>query len=358
MLRVASFCVLMSNGFADLQPGRFLGEVKAVTPEAPDFHSGPIQRLVFIKTHATGSSTLTSIFHTYCDVHGVRCFVHPKHMSPMLTVYEKGLMNIVDQLRETHTSIDVWPNHAIFYPEMFDQIVPNGFKVSIFRDPLSRVVSSWGHSSTDTIMEEVLRLTDNRTSAHPGGLCGQEGLLSSEHVPLSSFHALNMTLLNEHYDMSLMLLRRRLRWSMVDMVYFRKKRSVSAGDLKKEEALDSLRKLLSMPKEDMNSAVRAVSKACLEGDEQLLYEHAQQSFAKELSSLTLMAREEIQNETLQFQQLLVQVSRCCQKYPSDPYCRVLQADNIEWVEQRRTTPIPETSLPNARCRIVAEALSP
>eukprot|EP00971_Amphidinium_carterae_P150672 2987123-Amphidinium_carterae.1 len=70
---------------------------------------------------------------------------------------------------------------------------------------------------------------------------------------------LDLVMLTEKYDLSLMMLRRALRWSLFDMMY-RRMKSEHADDLMKATA--TFVDYLSQPVGELNTATRDYLEAC------------------------------------------------------------------------------------------------
>lgn len=310
----------------------------------------PIQKVVFIKTHATGSSTLTSILHSYCDTSGVRCFVHPSDIFPGKTIREGELRSVFQNMSSRGDYFDVFPNHAEFVPDEFDRMILHNFKVSLFRSPLSRMMSHFKHPPGTAVKGTLVKLERNKTVNN----CGPVGTSMSEQVHVDSFHALDAVVLTEEFDLGLMMLRRKLRWKISDMVYIKKKDSPNyPPSIKADHRLMEQR--LSSPIDQLNTAWQQMVQRCLQGDELLVYEMAKSKFQSDLANLTARERDAVQAETTHFRALLGQVSDCCKQHRDDAYCHVLKVDNVQWIQQkqRKTGTKSPREIADATCRAVA-----
>jgi Galactose-3-O-sulfotransferase len=109
----------------------------------------PSHRIVFVKTHKTGSSTLTSVLHSIATAHNL--------ITPITTdtrPYEP--QNHADYhiltLNTTHPNVssapyDIWCNHVLYDNLLTEQVVPSSQNrvVTIVRDPVIRMRSACQH---------------------------------------------------------------------------------------------------------------------------------------------------------------------------------------------------------------------
>jgi len=288
-----------------------------------------VHNVVFIKTHSTGSSTLTSIFHRFCDSRrGVSCFVYPKNTHPGHTVSPQQLQKYAGDMKKEGRSINIWPNHVVFAPDVFDQMIPGNVKISIFREPLSRIESSFRHrkASSRLVVSNLKRLKNDH---HVKG-CGPEGILSSYHVPLRHFEKLDMVLLTEQYHLSLMMLRHRLGWRMTDMIYKSMKNHSSLGE-NFPRAWADFKAYVTQPKNRLTQAARSFVDRCLQGEELEIYQRAAQKFEVQIQNF---GPKQLRADVAVFEQLLSVVTSCCSSKRKasefDSYCQSLRQDNVPW----------------------------
>mmetsp|Transcript_24247 Transcript_24247/g.53861 ORF Transcript_24247/g.53861 Transcript_24247/m.53861 type:complete len:336 (-) Transcript_24247:45-1052(-) len=287
-------------------------------------------KMVFVKTHSTGSSTLTGILHRYCDVHGARCFVSPEGVSAATTYDRAQLEAVVDQFP---AQLDIWPNHVVFEPDVFDEMIPGSQKISLFRSPLNRTMSAFRHSPASVIIDHLDSLVADR--GMPTALpCGGNiaGIRMSDQVRLEDFDKLDLVLLTEQYDLSLILLRRRMSWTTRDIVYARLKDY--SDDEDRVAAAAEVEAFLTQA-DILTQAAQDLLDYCVRGDEAAIYSMAEQRFEEQLEALAPAERKSVNAEVLHFQGVLAEVSSCCQKHPQDSFCSSLQVDNIEWTSQAR-----------------------
>eukprot|EP00971_Amphidinium_carterae_P334532 6469867-Amphidinium_carterae.1 len=183
---------------------------------------GIIDKVVFIKLHSVGSSTFAAILHRYCEFHGKNCFVYPKHISPNHRLTDEELQGIVATFQSgAFPALDIWPNHVNMRTEMLNTLIPGNFKISLFRPPLPRIMSAFRHRvATERVKDTMEALKRDQYTEYCGG---DAGTLMSDQISPDQVAGLDFVMLTEHYDWSLMMLRRKLGWSMFDMMYRRLK---------------------------------------------------------------------------------------------------------------------------------------
>eukprot|EP00928_Gymnodinium_smaydae_P081737 TRINITY_DN65204_c0_g1_i1.p1 TRINITY_DN65204_c0_g1~~TRINITY_DN65204_c0_g1_i1.p1 ORF type:complete len:254 (-),score=36.68 TRINITY_DN65204_c0_g1_i1:453-1214(-) len=186
-----------------------------------------------------------------------------------------NLWRSLKKKRALGDDFDVFPNHAVLVPDEFDRMIHDNFKVSIFREPLARVLSSFSHDP-EAINRTIRDLDQNKRVSFDGGPCGEAGELSSHHVPLEFFDKLDEVMLTEQFDLSLMMLRRKLGWALSDMVYLWQKKSTLSDS--KEADLKLMQQRLSSPLHELNPAWQHMVQTCLRGDERVLYQMAKRKF--------------------------------------------------------------------------------
>lgn len=283
----------------------------------------PTSKIVYIKTHATASSTLTGIFHRFCDHYHFNCFVPPYFAGK--NANRTLLEDVLKMKKEQNLSWDVWPNHANLEADLFDQIIPNNTKVSIFRNPLDRLASSWAHAPAQ-LRVAVNALRQNQPLKIP---CGPEGKKMTEHVPIEDFDKLDYVLLTEHMNLGLVMMKRKFNWQLSDIMYVSLKTSTGSTELK-----DALREMLVLPEVNMTTEIHNMLGACVLGNESLIYNMASDKFYQQWKELGASGQDEVQREVVKFEHLLEKMHLCCQANPADEYCIKLSADNLAWNGQR------------------------
>lgn len=201
------------------------------------------QRLIFVKTHKTGSSTLSSILHRYCDEHsGVICYTEgpiPRNAAVFGYTYDWF----------THASfppVDILSHHIRYWPTLLHAFVPEPAPIiTIVREPAARFLSGWDYShkhwGEERDIYSIVRqlpldleklpedfqtlLTANcyeQSLCPPGPLWAVRN--ASEPSCIQTLRdvrrgAISLVLITEHMDESLVLLGRALGWSLDELVY-------------------------------------------------------------------------------------------------------------------------------------------
>mmetsp|Transcript_2554 Transcript_2554/g.5625 ORF Transcript_2554/g.5625 Transcript_2554/m.5625 type:complete len:98 (-) Transcript_2554:666-959(-) len=96
-----------------------------------------IDKNVFIKTHGTGSSTLTGVLHWFCENHAKRCYISPEDYSTHLNRHEGNLIpcmtygsqSLAPIVANQAGSLDIWANHVRLLPDMLNTLIPGNFKI-------------------------------------------------------------------------------------------------------------------------------------------------------------------------------------------------------------------------------------
>ena len=94
---------------------------------------------------------------------------------------------------------------------------------------------------------------------------------------------LDLVLLTEDFDRSLVLLARKLKWPLQDLLYIRVRES--KPDQSKQELLDKVEAYLSRPLENMTENGKAFTKKCILKDQEI-YNEAKEMFQKQLDALS------------------------------------------------------------------------
>mmetsp|Transcript_22572 Transcript_22572/g.51670 ORF Transcript_22572/g.51670 Transcript_22572/m.51670 type:complete len:423 (+) Transcript_22572:52-1320(+) len=286
--------------------------------------AGVIEKIVFIKLHSVGSSTMTSILHHYCELHDKNCFVYPVHLAPGSTLGSDDLGSIVAAFSSSDIpDLDIWPNHVVMETGMFEALIPGNFMISLFRDPFDRIMSSFRHGDAATVLATMESLKQNFKSSN----CGAASYAMAKQLTPEQVEDLDLVMLTEEYDFSLMLLRRALGWSMFDMLYRRLKEN-REDDL--VNATTSFAEYLSKPLGELNTATREYLAECMGADETAVYLSAKTRFQRQWEDLDSDEQQKVLDDTAKFQSTLALLEECCESHSNDSYCIALLEDNVEW----------------------------
>ncbi|EGD79236.1 hypothetical protein PTSG_09957 [Salpingoeca rosetta] len=184
--------------------------------------SNPEQRISYIKTHKTGSSTLGSIFFRYGARHDLTLYKSPTHG---LRVRYKNSATIPADIVVYHyagiptalRSIAAWEAAYKWYTE----VVPNGKFVTILREPISHYLSYYyfydePKANSLPLEEFVERGNHANILMRDFGVRTPEEMdkFMREYAPV--FRTL---LLSDRMHESLVILANDLGWSLWDMTY-------------------------------------------------------------------------------------------------------------------------------------------
>ena len=214
----------------------------------------PKKNIVFLKTHKTGSSTITNILNRYGESHELT-FVLPRLGENRLDWPWFFQHDSFYPLNGSEPNILC--NHARYKRETMKAIMPNDtIYVTILRNPIAQFESSFSYMTLDKILgmensahpieeffkdpERVLvnyvltqdlRINSDRLKLIRNGMFYDLGLESKDFENLlkrretleqldNQFH---LVMLMEYFEESIVLLKRLLCWDLDDVVYFRLK---------------------------------------------------------------------------------------------------------------------------------------
>ena len=208
--------------------------------------SGPVTKIVFIKSHKTGSSTLASIFQRFGYRHKL-LFALPKssHIFSELRPFSRNFVRQKPKCLANH-SYDILTNHAVYSRREMDAVVPNAKYISIARDPVYQFESAFGyfewakdmglsnHSNPlESFMEKPSyycttknyqrKMASKNGQLYDFGIVHKnvsEGSLRSKIDRLGK--EIDLVLLTEYLDESLILLKQLLCWEYDDIIYLSK----------------------------------------------------------------------------------------------------------------------------------------
>ncbi|XP_072025459.1 uncharacterized protein [Amphiura filiformis] len=115
--------------------------------DSSDENCKPITKIVFLKTHKTGSTTMASIFERF----GYRrnlMFALPRSSHIFATnsfFSRKGVLPLPQVLARSHPYFDILDNHAVYYRPEMEKTVPNATYITILRDPVTQLESAFGY---------------------------------------------------------------------------------------------------------------------------------------------------------------------------------------------------------------------
>lgn len=324
----------------------WLERVERVTPWWPTTRSASNRtRIIFVKTHKTAGSTISSILHRYCAEHSaeIRCFV-PSGVGGVVT--RPGLTP-TSLHRYNPDTVEVHAQHTSYWPVFLHTLVPEPAPIiTVIRNPVSRFLSTWDYrqfhwkGQTDILRivkslplelqdvpRDFLPLIDH-DSAHLE-LCPKNPpwAISNASEPscIQTLRdvvqgKLELVLLTERLDEGLVLLARSMGWPLSSVVYSSMK-------------VSSQHKVHSKPPPEVAHKIES----WLEEDK-LLYEVAGALLDRRIESQDASFWSDLK----EFRRLKERAHLDCLGRSHHPTfnadsCAHLRQDNVEWVaaEHRR-----------------------
>lgn len=218
--------------------------------------NGKRKQIAFLKTHKTGSSTMTGILNRFTDVNHLDIAIPVNDVrfnwpAPFTHEY-------VQLSRLKHQRVDVLDNHCVFNrPEITKVMKPNFRMITILREPVSQFYSMfyylnlpkhYGLTNNSDPVAEFMKLPHKYHHFRPYLHVGREKYFEenlihngnlydldfarfkekgSEKRGLKSFiayleRAFHLVLITEKYDEGLILLKRLMCWDYMDIVHMKK----------------------------------------------------------------------------------------------------------------------------------------
>lgn len=228
------------------------------------------ENILFVKTHKTGSSTITNILNRFGDLRELLVAI-PAAGNYRFQWPSKFHWTYTDLLRLDGETANIFSNHARYNRKQMDLIMKDRTKyITILREPVSQFVSSFYYFEVDHILglqhrkdplEEFLKDPDEHLfslSIRKGDLPDVMNLIQSgmmydlgydflEFVNSSILNKairkleneLDLVLLLEYFDESLVLMMHEFCWDFDDILYIKmnsmkyKKRSITDATRKK-----------------------------------------------------------------------------------------------------------------------------
>lgn len=298
------------------------------------------QRLIFVKTHKTGSSTVSSILHRYCDEHeGVTCYTEgpiPRNAAVFSYTPEWFASTSFPQ-------IDIYSNHLRYWPTLLHAFVPEPAPIiTIVREPAARFLSGWDYArkkwrGQSDIFELVRHMpveldqlpADFRellfANSYEQSLCPSSPSWAirnaSEPSCIQTLRdiqrgVISLVMITERMDESLVLLGRVLGWSVEELVYRSMKNSSSSSTEQHDSPpQDIVRKLHGWLRDDV-----------------ILYQAALRLFEARVSSQDTSFWVEVQ----QLKQKKLELRAACSHHlrrssVDQTLCTRLSLDHADWI---------------------------
>ncbi|KAM4835880.1 galactose-3-O-sulfotransferase 2 [Thomomys bottae] len=219
-------------------------DIKLLTPDQVE--ELPVTNVMFLKTHKTASSTVLNILYRFTETHNLSAALpagssfHLGYPWLFLTRYVEGCKK--DDGHYQH--FNIMGNHLRFNaPEVQKVMAEDSFYFSILRDPALQLESSFAYyksyapafqraQSLEAFLEEPRRYYQGAGSLRDAPARNsmwfdfgfdpdappEDGYVRARLAEVE--RRFQLVLIAEHFDESMVLLRRRLRWRLDDVVYF------------------------------------------------------------------------------------------------------------------------------------------
>ena len=273
---------------------------------AANHHCTPKKNIVFIKTIKTGGSTLTNILSRYTMKHNLNIHGQEGCTNQVLSQQVCPLQKMSLDLPGLGKS-NVISDHLLYDRKILSDVTLNGtIYVTQLRHPLSQLIS-WFNYRGHYIKSNPAEDYDN---LHPfikyskwnswRQLCIPDDHTGEKFQPYIQLleNEFDLVTITEQFDLSLLLLRRKLCWDIGDMLYIPLKRA--NYKLYHNERLQNVsgNELLNIAYQKLNPNAYS------------LYNH----FNSRLSKLITQEGSDLQEELKFFQELKQKLTDYCSKY--------------------------------------------
>lgn len=205
--------------------------------------------LVFLKTHKTGGSTVTSLINRFADINNLLLALpQGSHMFKLRSSFTAKLVN-TNLL--TNNNANIINNHMLLNKPELDKVMNKGYKlITILRDPVAQVRSLYFYfqfnqlynlTSEDHFVDffkDPFKYFQKNPKYHGKETYLKNGMsydLNIDHFQKTQMHnnslsdfikyldkIFDFVIITEFFDESLLLLKQRLCWSYFDIMYEKK----------------------------------------------------------------------------------------------------------------------------------------
>ncbi|XP_070564859.1 galactose-3-O-sulfotransferase 2-like [Ptychodera flava] len=208
------------------------------------------KKIVFIKTHKTGSTTLASIIERFGYTRNLSFVVPPNrkfgpHILSSTQMFQRKMLKNSPPPLNGGKYYDMLTNHVRYNRREMNAVIPNATYLTIIRHPVKHFESSFAYFVWDRIVTKLEGDIDDPIGAfmenpnkflkekfyfwwqaHNGQLFDlgiQPSRVDDEAVVDAKIRALNeemdMVLISDYFDESLLVMKRQLCWTMDDILY-------------------------------------------------------------------------------------------------------------------------------------------
>lgn len=201
-----------------------------------------IQRIVFLKTHKTASTTSASLFQRYGYYRNLTFAVGRNHILSFSSKFSRR--NVLNFPGMRGKPFDILANHARYNRGEMDLVVPNATYVTIIRRPEDQLESAFGYfemyrgmnlskddNPLQTFMENPMKYYENHKYhmwqlSRNGQLfdLGLDRQMQENKSFIEQFinqidKDFDLVMISEYYDESLVLMKKLLCWNFEDILY-------------------------------------------------------------------------------------------------------------------------------------------
>ena len=273
----------------------------------PDEKCQPKKNIVFVKTVKTGGSTLTNILSRFAVKHNLcigRCEISSKPISHSIRKFLRDNSPIIKKFNHTsHAQRNIISEHILYNRTKLADVMPNDtIYVTQLRQPLAQLVSKLNYNQRFNVTDPVEKHSDTKYRLFPSWK--QLGIpvnVTPDQVQPHIYQLekeFDLVTITEQFDLSLLLLRRKLCWDISDIIYIPLKKAT----YKRNKNIDPSHKT---DKQALNRRYQTLNPNAYS-----LYDHFNETFR----NLVVKAGSDLRDELSFFQELNNNVSRYCLKY--------------------------------------------
>lgn len=240
----------------------------------------PTKKIIFIKTHKTASTTVASILERYGYTRNLSFIVppdklHGAHILSSTLLFERTMLKRSAPPLHNSEHYDMLTNHVRYNRQEMEVVIPNATYITILRHPVKHFESSFAYFLWQRIVDQergkvahpIVTFLEDREffmkqkfyfswQAHNGQLFDL-GLRTSDSDndtavddKIASLNKeMDVVLIADYFDESLLILKKKLCWTMDDILYISK--GVRKQKYRQEVPEDTAETIVEWNKADM-----------------------------------------------------------------------------------------------------------
>ncbi|XP_070565525.1 galactosylceramide sulfotransferase-like [Ptychodera flava] len=288
----------------------------------------PFRKFIYIKTMKTGSSTLACILFRYGLKNGLIAALQQRAGARIVYRASSENYNILQYDCKNFQGYDFIANHIFYHRAAMENIVKDAKYITILRSPYTRLRSKFFYSnkyrhyidpaSEPNPLLAFLKLLERSGSTEQDCCCvsleandlsRRLGVCATNREDLTDNiqqldRELDLVLLTEYYDESLILLKKLMCWEFEDIVYHSQK---------------IYKNPLPPITSKMKSIVDKISIADLQ-----LYNHFNKTFWEKVKNYD----GDFEADLAEFRNIKKKVTEKCENAPTSQYCNLLFMDTL------------------------------